>query len=425
MGRTHGAFVVIRALATLIAFASGCYLSHERPRDGGPADAGPPDAGPFDAGPDAGRPDAGPRDTSAPPDALRECDASIAPDPGGPELVVDLLFVVDNSISMSEEQRALAAQFPRMVRILATGDVDEDGTPEFQAVDDLHVGVVSTDLGALGARFGGCEVEPAEGDDGILRTAGSRRTPGCARSYPAWLTFSPSGGGSSEELVRDFTCVATIGTQGCGFEQPLEAGLKAVLPSTAGIPFASGGAHGDLENAGFLRDGSILTIVYVTDENDCSVRDLDLFDPESTRYPAEGDREHLRCHLYPEALWPIERYVDNLRALRTDPSSLLVAGIIGVPPDLVREPDRIEWSAILDDPRMQESINPMHPDRLRPACDVKGVGFAVPGRRLVEVAREFGGFGVVQSICDMEFANALGGITSRLGRIIRHRRCRE
>src|SRR4051812_47734953 len=62
---------------------------------------------------------------------------------------VDLLFVIDNSGSMKEEQAKLAEQLPKLVRILASGDFG-DGRPKFTPVSSLHLGVVSTNMGALG-----------------------------------------------------------------------------------------------------------------------------------------------------------------------------------------------------------------------------------------------------------------------------------
>ena len=70
---------------------------------------------------------------------------------------VDLLFVIDKSESMLEEQEKIGKQFKRMIRILTSGDKDPDdnaGVPEigrdFLPVKSLHLGVVSSDLGLPG-----------------------------------------------------------------------------------------------------------------------------------------------------------------------------------------------------------------------------------------------------------------------------------
>src|SRR5512144_440234 len=55
-----------------------------------------------------------------------------------PNRDLDVLFVVDNSPSMADKQRSLAANFPRMMDVLATLD---GGLP------NLHIGVVTSDMG--------------------------------------------------------------------------------------------------------------------------------------------------------------------------------------------------------------------------------------------------------------------------------------
>jgi len=358
------------------------------------------------------------------PDA--ECDAGpVVLDAGGTPLVVDMLFVIDNSLSMQEEQRALAAQFPALVRILATGDLDADGRADFEPVSDLQVGVVTTELW-IGPYDLGCDLDPRDGADGVLRTAGNWRDRSCADAYPRFLGYRP-GEDDPEALARDFACVSGVGTLGCGIEQPLEAALKALAPADSPIEFLYGTGHGDELNEGFAREGSILAIVLVTDENDCSFADPELFDPDSVRYPSPTGGSNgiaLRCFAYPEALQPVSRYVDAFRALRPEPDSLVFAAVTGVPQDLVTDPDHLDYDGILDDPRMREAIDRAHPERLLPACDVEGVGFALPSRRIVEVARELERISVVQSICEEDFSGALTGITGRLARVIRRRSCR-
>jgi len=45
---------------------------------------------------------------------------------------VDLLFLIDDSGSMEDEQRALQREIPRLVPVLASGDRDDDGTEDFR-----------------------------------------------------------------------------------------------------------------------------------------------------------------------------------------------------------------------------------------------------------------------------------------------------
>src|SRR3990172_2453983 len=59
---------------------------------------------------------------------------------------VDVLFMVDNSNSMAEEQAQLTVQFPRLVSVLASGDRDADGTPDFPAVRDLHLRAITNHI---------------------------------------------------------------------------------------------------------------------------------------------------------------------------------------------------------------------------------------------------------------------------------------
>ena len=407
-------------------YVQGCYLSHTLDVDGsvdGSVDApvdGSVDA--RDSGVDA------PPDTfgDAPPDVFDGgCDAGPIPEDSGiVDLKVDLLFVVDNSGSMTEEQRALADQFPVMVRMLATGDLDDDGRPDAQPVSDLRVGVITTNLGAGGFETElGCRVRAGEGSDGVLRTISRQR--GCPRMLPPHLGFMR--GDPVDPFVDDFACLAVVGDLGgCGIEQPLGASLKALLPSDAPFPFLTGTGHGDGANAGFLRDDAILGIIYVSDEDDCTVADRELFDPASERYPWEGlAGGNLRCFVYPEARTPIEDIVGALRSLKPNPDDLLIAAITGVPADAVADPDAIDYDALLADPRMQERVDPSRPrGQLFPACDLEGTGFALPARRTVQTVAAFGEQGVVQSICDPTFGRALRGITSRLGELIRRRRCR-
>ena len=67
-------------------------------------------------------------------------------------------------------------------------------------------------------------------------------------------------------------CVAVLGTGGCEYEQPLEASLAALTRQ----------AEPGMPNEGFLRNDSLLAIIYVTDEDDCSASNPQLYDNTQT-----------------------------------------------------------------------------------------------------------------------------------------------
>lgn len=98
------------------------------------------------------------------------------------------------------------------------------------------------------------------GDDGCLLSTPSPFVADCAVAYPPFLEReSGSTAYPVDQFAHDFACIGMLGTRGCGFEQHLKAAEKAIGENAAGC------------NAGFLRDRSVTAVIFVTDENDCSV----------------------------------------------------------------------------------------------------------------------------------------------------------
>ena len=329
---------------------------------------------------------------------------------------VDLLFMIDNSNSMDEEQASLAVEIPRLITVLATGVNGED---TFPPVGDLRVGVISSDMGtgpagACGSQFG---------DDGVLLTTGDTATPGCVATYPTWLEFAAETDDPAA-FATDVRCVATaLGTNGCGFEQQLDAILKALTPSTSMYRFQGGTpGHGDGVNAGFVRENSLLAIIALTDEDDCSAIDTGLFENDNPLY---DPNLNLRCFNHPEAVQPISRFTDGLIALRAENPDLLVyATITGIPTDLVPSSDMAlapQVESILADSRMVEMPNPMDSTQLLPSCDIVGRGRAFPPRRMIQLAADLenrGANGVVQSICQENYSGALDAIIAKIADVL-------
>ncbi len=338
---------------------------------------------------------------------------------------LDLLFMIDSSPTMVEEQAALREQIPRLVQILTTGDLEAGttragvGQQDFQPVASMHVGVITQDGGGLGRSGPGICASMA-GDDGLLSMpeATTRRTAtaGCpASGLPLFLDFQ-RGVTDPATLAAQFACQTQLGTGGCGFEQPLEMVMKSLadpgyVPPTG--PYLSGTpSHGGTgENAGFLRNDSVLAIVIVTDEDDGSVSNADIFDQDIHFTP---DDPNVRCAFNPDHLYGVERYVDALRVVEPELDRLVVITIAGVPTDLVDDTSAGEGSsnlaAILGDPRMtvQQATDPSY---LVASCS-SASGEAYPARRLVDFTQRVGG--VVQSICQTDFGPAIDVLVNRI-----------
>lgn len=253
---------------------------------------------------------------------------------------LDLLFVVDQSLSMKNEQDALAANFQLLMDQIVSA---EYGMP------DLHVGVISTNLGVGPysdlSGLGGCG---ETGDGAILqntaRPQDGETVPSCTGPSDRYIIDEAGENGTrrtnydpQQSLAQTFSCVARLGTQGCGFEQQLEAMRRALDGS---VP----------ENEGFLREDARLAIVFVSDEDDCSVRDPEMFNLSKVTLGRPTD---FRCQMHgltcelgaptdrgeyqgcvpaegSQLMYDVSEYVTFLRELKKYPDSdILVAGIIG------------------------------------------------------------------------------------------------
>jgi hypothetical protein len=341
--------------------------------------------------------------------------------------VIDFLFVIDSTNDFSSEPPLLTAEFERMITVLASGDLDprRDGdgdgvanqfADDFPGISSIQAGFVSMDMGSGGFDVPTCTDEPLFGDDGLLRSAGNTGRPECAASEPPIQQFLR---GDVAELARQMRCVGEMQSDGCGLEQPLESMLKALTPSACGEPhclFARGTrGHGDRENWGLVRSDSLLVVVVLTDEEDVSASDPALYDPDGTTYPGDLSVRHL---LHPDALHPIERYVDGLLSLRRRPDRLLFAAIVGVPPSLTSETATLD--EILAAPELAARVDPMVPTRPTVSCNLPGLGIAFAPRRIVEVAHGLearGAHAFVDSLCREDYELPVSALLRRIGSI--------
>jgi hypothetical protein len=230
---------------------------------------------------------------------------------------IDLLFVVDNSVSMGDKQQIFSAAIPdlleRLVNPTCLNSVLETFQPasadavcpvgfrrQFAPVKDIHVGIITSSLGAHGADnpITGCS-EP-ESDRAYMVGALER-----GRSVPSYRELGflswdpeqrvqPPGDTDLEQLERGFIdLLSTVGEGGCGFEAPLEAMYRFLMDPAPHAslervqcnasdpgqncvrPVGVDQALLDQRNA-FLRPDSVVAIVMLSDEDDCSIRDTDI-----------------------------------------------------------------------------------------------------------------------------------------------------
>jgi hypothetical protein len=306
----------------------------------------------------------------------------------------DIVVVMDNSGSMAQEQAAFSLSFQTLLGALTNPpDADGDGRPDYVAVEDINLAVTSTDMGTMGYSVNTC-LDYENGDDGCFLYEPSPLVSGCAPSFPPFLSWSHATGDVGQ-LAEDFTCLSTLGTSGCGFERHLDAMRKAVTTNAQ-----AGGC-----NQGFLRAGSLLVLLWVTDENDSSVLPSypEMFDQE------RSDLGHLnvRPFLHPEFLTPVAEFVD---AFRSTGHEVIVGMIVGTPPDEAAcEGSGDTLGGCLDVPAMQEQIDPAFAQSLIPSCNTS-MGIAFPPRRLVELAQAFATRSYVDSVCKEDWTATMAGI---------------
>lgn len=207
---------------------------------------------------------------------------------GGPvatQREVDIIFVIDNSGSMAEEQAKIATSIGNLVGALDTVEppVDyriavtttDNGNPWCPGSSPEAGGFVATSCRSRLTEFvfEGAELIDAT-EEACLSLCGIEEL---ALPNP-WIDVDNTNGTNNVPggaVIDALRCMLPQGIDGCGFEQPLESAHKAIVRTmTAGTA-----------NNGFRRDGALLTVVLVTDEADCSHNQAweTIFSPEGNR----------------------------------------------------------------------------------------------------------------------------------------------
>ncbi len=250
---------------------------------------------------------------------------------------VDILWVVDNSSSMCQEQKVLRDNFSEFVAVLGSTSLDfhialtTTHAPESSATiepvarearlqstpqpvpgnnqgclrDDNGFGPLRESLDAAKrcladeSTAGNYEWTDAQIDCALQSPTKQGQT-GCVassslpdrngderydifdlfpssnayRSIPKVLRaedYRQANGALDEaRLELDFSCMATVGTRGDGYEKGLRAAVNAVSPELTGSAVELATADMTADNHGFIRTDADFTLIFVTDENDCS-----------------------------------------------------------------------------------------------------------------------------------------------------------
>jgi len=328
----------------------------------------------------------------------------------------DILFVVDDSLSMSGKQ-------DRLAQALAGFTAQLDA---LQPPVDYQVAVVTT---SIFERFGGCG---PDGDPNAAAQCDSDwgapgyvcKAAACLRSFPAEagkLRVAPGNPGTV--LRRSATDPATFsgwvasdvqaGSDGARQPQGLEA-MRLAL----GDP-----------SSGFLRDGAKVVVAFFSDAEDCSdpqqrfsmlVKDAQGNVIDQCAQQASGDGTGV------SSLEPVARYVNFLRALANadgTPKEVQVAAIVSLK-DGTRDPGLCTDGACqarCDQPAAQQACQNRcagaTPFALCMAdCTAECRTFCdgqVPGRRYVEMATAFQG--LAASVCSDDAGGPLGRLAAVIG----------
>jgi hypothetical protein len=361
--------------------------------------------------------------------------------------LLDILFVIDNSGSMGEEQTNLANNFGFLIDKIRNL-TDKKG----ELVNaDVNIMVTTTDFGhPLCAPFNKPDYTPAKGapintacTDRLERFNGfdgksfpeactNHCTPGSAAvPMGPFIHFNPDSSnvvdpdGMGDAVADALSCIGPQGVDGCGMEATLETMLQALDPSK---DWNKGGSP-------FLRTGAVLAIVIVTDEEDCAAKDYAYFDPQNKDDPnfnqywetnpdtmakdqptsavcwnagtectdANADTVYESCVSADKGvLQPLDRYKDYLQKVLIDQKNkqVVMLGILGVPPVTARNPDPPfqptdggvfdlvyrDWTPadiLMGDPKT--AAQKQYDFGIGPGCSNPATGQAIPPVRVKEV----------------------------------------
>ncbi len=364
---------------------------------------------------------------------------------------LDLLFMVDNSSSMTTMQQKLLLQLPNFLTFLQRLPIRPN----------LHIAVVSSDMGAKSDADITCTQFGDQGEF-LSQPEGS-----ClATTLTAGDTFISDVDGVAnftDPIASVFQCISLLGASGCGFEHQLASIDRALGADGLGPPPS--------QNVGFLRADAYLGIVMLTNEDDCSApADTTIYSlngaAQSITNP-DGPIDNYRCnggrhggHLCKDlnagslstdyatpplappqdatgdpailqladckendsgssALTPVSKFVSDIKALKPDPDNQILVGEIIGP----AAPYAVEWAPTVTPagttenwPQVMHSCGAAGGPDVNPDPATQTVGdqsFGDPGVREAQFANAFRN-SIIGSICDGDYSQSMNQIAAKL-----------
>jgi hypothetical protein len=373
---------------------------------------------------------------------------------------VDILFVLDNGSSTTEMQQKLNVQMPLFLNVL-----EALPTPP-----DLHVAVTTTDMGAPSDVMAQI-MSTAQGDNGAFQsTARGTCTSTTLANGATYLADDGNGTANfTAPMATVLQCISLVGHSASGFPQPLAAAAHALGADNVvqGVPTPPS------TNVGFLRPDAYLAIIFLVDQDDCSV-------PAGTKlFSLNGGEQNLTNPLGPIAIYrctefghlckdpassdpqalimppltppsdaqgtpsmptldltdcqdndqgtglltPVSTFVSQIKALKADPDHQIVVSSISAPPT----PYTVAWVPAPSGgdtqpgelwPEIEHSCGAAGGDDVNPEATMNPTDGSAgdPGVRLAAFVNSFSD-SVLASICDPSYAAAAQVIATKVGQL--------
>ncbi len=385
-----------------------------------------------------------------------------------PPIKIDFLWVVDNSSSMCQEQVGLTTNFNQFVNTIKTAfDIDPriavttvdaqcevnntsvfsskgkfnqhaakafpppcQITTRIECLDDNDCGDADEDIfgspdtnGEWACRTATSEA-CVENPNGSINTTCRRRCTTDAEckdvfaddkfvcqkpsnNQADWGCIRPPDSSTCPDELPEFLdgtnidlfpCIATVGVnqEKClKFEQQIRSGYMALDKSSLDT--------GEQAKR-FLRDDAYLVVVFVSDEEDCSIGDGTTL----------SEDQYETCGLLKTTdeggpLIPVAHYVNKFKGLKSDPGKVIVAAIAGDSTkgsETEREAERVAYIASKGDPK-----DCFHQSYI---CNSDN-GTADYGNRFGDLVKGFGPNGTFTNICS---ADGIGVALDQIARTI-------